>query len=118
MLKKVLHTIGIVSAIFAMAWIIVGSTVQLHQKSQYHNLLTQWQDMILKTSSKDSKKYFKCFEKNSYSSGNSSFAANDDRNPGLYNFNYSLKNITSGYLCQIQVPEYIKNKPHRGPPAI
>jgi hypothetical protein len=117
-IKKSLHILGVLLAIGSVVWIITGSTVVFHQKYVYHNLLTAWQDMILKTSSKDSKKYFKFIEKNPFSGDISAFLTNGSADSDIFSFNSFLKKISSGYFCYAEIPEYIKNNPHRGPPAI
>ena len=118
MIKKFLHILGVLLAIGSVVWIITGSTVVFHQKYVYHNLLTVWQDMFLKTGSKDSKKYFKLVDKCPQFSIADSFAANSDDDSGRNNINFTRKNIPAGYVSDLLTPEYIVYKPHRGPPVL
>ena len=118
MLKKFIHTTGVMLAVFSVIWIITGSTIEFHQRYVYHNLLTMCQDMILKTGSKDSKKYIKYIDKGPQYSGNFAFLANTHNEAGHYNLNLTIKSISTRYLGDLQIPEYILYKPRRGPPVI
>lgn len=117
MFKKVFHFNGVILSLFAAVWIITGSTVVFHQKYVYHNLLTVWQDMFLKTSSKDSKKYFKFVDKCPQYSLTDSFVADSDNDSGRNNINFLRTNIPAGYVSDLLTPGYIIYKPHRGPPS-
>jgi hypothetical protein len=117
MFRKVFHIIGVMLSMFAALWIITGSTVVFHQKYVYHNLLTQWQDMLLKTNAKDNKKYLICLEKNSDSSAGSAISAGAGQIQESGFYNSFIKKLSTGYLIQRQVPEHIGDHPHRGPPA-
>jgi hypothetical protein len=118
MLKKLIRTLGVMLAIFSVIWIITGSTIEFHQRYVYHNLLTTCQDMILKTSSKDSKKYIKYIDKNPLGSNTFSFLANAAEDMWHFKLKRINKNISSMYLGDLLIPEYITINPHRGPPAI
>jgi hypothetical protein len=117
MFKKVFHFNGVILSLFAALWIITGSTVVFHQKYVYHNLLTQWQDMILKTSSKDHKKYLICLEKNSDSSSYAAISADSGRDHEICFYHSFVKKLSSGYLIQVRISECMNSNPHRGPPA-
>lgn len=118
MLKRFIHTIGVSLAIFSILWIITGSTIEFHQKYVYENHLDFWHAMILKTSSKESKKVVKYLEKNQHSAHIFTFDADSKQKfLGVFDLNLSVKNIYSRYLSDLLTPEYIIKHTLRGPPV-
>lgn len=117
-MKKLIRALGVLLAMFAVMWIITGSTVVFHQKYVYHNLLTQWQDMILKTGAKETKKYIKYIEKNPHGSAVSAFAALTDGDPGRNKLSFTRYRFVAWYAGELQTPEYIAYQPPRGPPVL
>ncbi|MEZ5198100.1 MAG: hypothetical protein R2764_17435 [Bacteroidales bacterium] len=118
MIKKFIHTIGVSLAMFSILWIITGSTIEFHQKYVYENNLDFWNITILKSSSKDYKKFVKYIDKNHQSIHVYAFTVNSDSGfLGDFDFNLSVKNIYSRYLGDLLTPEYIIFRTLRGPPV-
>ena len=118
MFKKVLHSIGLLFALFSAFWIIMGSTIMFHQVHVYHNHVDQWEVQAVKTSGKDLKKIFQFVDNIHGNNSNFAFSnqncVNDD---GLVALNLNERTIFSRYLYDLITPEYIYDKILRGPPT-
>jgi hypothetical protein len=74
--------------------------------------------MFLKTSSKDTKKYLKCFEKSIDSSAKTSLWQNAGSSSEIRLYPSFVKKLSAGYT--VNQPQSASNisHPHRGPPAL
>lgn len=117
MLKKVLHSIGLLFALFSAFWIIMGSTIMFHQVHVYHNHVDQWEVQAVKTNSKDQKKCLQFIDTYTSKPFHSTLSNHADINDyGLVALQLNERTIYSRYLYDLITPEYIYDKILRGPP--
>lgn len=118
MLKKVLNSLGIFLAVFAVFWIVTGSTIEFHQVYVFHSHVDLWQVQTTKTVGKDLKKCFRVLGNNPYTPFNSGILNQSRTNEfGLVALNLSERTIFSRCLYDLITSEYNYDKTLRGPPA-
>jgi hypothetical protein len=118
MLKKALHSFGIILAIFSAFWIIMGSTIMFHQVHVYNNHIDSWQIQAINIHGKDLKKVFQ-FIDNIHGHIIHLAVTNQDfvNEYGLVALRLNERTIYSRYLYDLISPEYIHDQSLRGPPV-
>jgi len=119
MLKKALHSIGILLAVFSACWIVMGSTIMFHQVHVYHNHVDLWQVQAINIHGKDLKKVFQFVDNVHGNNTNIAFSNQDCINEdGLVALRLNERTIYSRYLYDLISPEYIHDQSLRGPPLV
>lgn len=116
MLKRIFHSITVLFSVLAITWIIVGSTVEFHQRYVYHNHINIVGAHFLKL--KEHEKHFKVSAIDlgfQMDPGFTDAALND--NSEIANLNLSKRNTFSCYLYDLTTPEYLIHLSLRGPPV-
>ncbi len=117
MLKRIIHSISVVFSVLAIGWIIVGSTVEFHQRYVYHNHIDLVNVHFLKLKEKESEKYFRFLDKNQgFQIGPGFFNVSLNSPSEIAVLNLCKKNTYSRYLFDLITPEYIIPNALRGPP--
>lgn len=119
MLKKFLHSIGVLLATAAVVWLIIGVVVEFHQIHVYKNYVTVWKILATKTAGKDQKKIFKNPEQKilKLTSGGSS-GKTVQVNACLVHYMLANNTIYARNLFDLITPEYRYDEVLRGPPTI
>ncbi len=118
MLKRIIHSVTVLFSVLAITWIIVGSTVEFHQRYVYHNHIDIVGAHFLKLKEKEHEKYFKVSVKDlGFQMGPGLFDAALNDISEIANLNLSEKNTFSRYLYDLITPEYIIHLSLRGPPV-
>ena len=116
-LKNIFRSISTVLVVFAVLWIITGSTIEFHQKYVFHKFVDLWQTQVAQAG-KDLKKAFRFVDKNNQTAGgNDALLAEKSIFRNDVNLNLSEKKIFSRYLFDLITSEYHSDKVLRGPPT-
>ena len=117
MIRRTLHGVGILMALFSAFWIIMGSTIMFHQVHIYHNDVDLWKVQAINTTGKELKKCLQFVDNNQSTTLNLTFSNQAQVNEyGLVALNLNERTIFSRYLYDLITPEYIYDKSLRGPP--
>lgn len=116
-MKRLIHSAGVLFSLLAVCWIIMGSTIEFHQRYVYHNHIDIVQHQIVKLKEKDSEKYFRFLDKNqNFKMGPDFFNGCLNNTSEIAKLNLCKKNIFSRYLFDLITPEFIIENALRGPP--
>ena len=119
MLKRFFYRIGIVLAILAANWLIVGVIVEFHQIHVYKNHVSVWKIMAANAAGKDKKKLIQAPQNSQLKVFDGGLQAGRiPMNADIVCYMLAENTIYARNLFDLITPEYRYDKVLRGPPAI